>query len=901
MDGIDESYIWQRRIHHGIRYQKVTVPFPESVEIGLEFNAALERKEKLDLCLLTNAVMLELCDFAKTVTKSEKYFLFEMLEFNFDLGVDLDSDKQCYEYAIRVYNKIKQIKEQIKLKPRRWSETFSLPDLNIISASTVSEVSGRYYPKRNKIADSSVLTDGNKTNLSSEMQKKSNGASNGALVIKRRGRVQLKLTDEVYPFCRDLGVTLAVRPNETPKQKLDPSLINNGVMMELLDFSRVLCGSHTQIVNELVKQNFGHELDKLQFRMQFHKLMERKYSCLTAEDRDAFRKETFKLRTEKREQKCKKRKNIDTDYKELEKVEKTSKRRVTLRNRDSFAQDISPGSDMSYMCPVDFETEIQPSTKVGVGPEKMTCESSSGTAGETQSAVSLDVKREEKVFTHPPQRQSNGDNPNLSKFHPKDTTFREISNLFSADKNEDINGKTLKQKIWMRRAPRSKQILKSSRVNDMFAHSREIGLDFNVGSGNKQILDQQLLTNWVLWEVFKFATAMTKSLRSFLCEILGNNFKLVLEDRLHQRNFIFYMITKEKNLQNHPARQTEEFLSNPFQFPEVYNMVDVTSETEQELKTEQQKNCDSSGLSENQQTEMEPYPFCQKLGVNLWSTEERPANQKLDLNVLTTGAVLEIFSFVRDLCGSVQEKVNDILEHNFDLELQSGSTKAAQVIQRWYTTQKIMMKNQNMSPKINRWLNMGVPLNGHSQPGLQSPTSNVLEHLVSDKMKIGREQKTFSENVQQEKKVNSYHICKEIGLELDLSSKSEAKTKLDLQVLTRGVLFEVHHYVEQNCNRYVPGLYEILEYNFDLSSQSHRKVEFAWSIASQVIAMVKKNGRSGNYLSKVFELPLEVSESSQVVCKQEPEDGFSESDLDDSDDIMFVRKLKPVDIEVEIE
>ncbi|KAI4790435.1 hypothetical protein KUCAC02_034629 [Chaenocephalus aceratus] len=110
MENIDE-YIWQRRIHHGVRLQKGTVPFPESVKASLDFNAALERKDKLDPRLLTNDVMLELCTFARTVTQSKIYFLFEMLDFNFDLSVDLDNDQQYYKYARRAHNKIKVVKD----------------------------------------------------------------------------------------------------------------------------------------------------------------------------------------------------------------------------------------------------------------------------------------------------------------------------------------------------------------------------------------------------------------------------------------------------------------------------------------------------------------------------------------------------------------------------------------------------------------------------------------------------------------------------------------------------------------------------------------------------------------------------------------------------------------------
>lgn len=886
MDSIDADYIWQRRIHHGVRYQKSEVPFPASVEIGLEFNAALERKEKLDLCHLTNAVMLELCDFAKTVTKSEAYFLFEMVEFNFDLGLDPDNDMQCYDYARRTHNKIKLLKEQIRMKPRRWKETFVLPDPGIIMGSPGSEQAGRYFPKRNRIVDSSLLTDCSKNSQSTENQKtESNGAT---FTVKKPGGVRIQLSAEAYPLCKDLGVTLVIRPDDTPKEKLDPSLVTNGVMMELLHFSRLLCGTHAGIVHDLVKQNFGHEMDKALFRWQISKMLETKNACLTAEARDAFRKDVFRVQTKKYEKKPRKRKDPD-DYQELETLTIASKRRGALR--DSDVKDMFLDSDLSYMCPVDFETELESGWEAV--PEKIKLESCF-----TDTNLSLDVKPElEEVFVSPVHPQTN-----LFNICPKNATLKSVSDLFFENKNENVNVKTQKQKLWMRRAPRSKQILKSSRVNDMFARCREIGLDFNVGSGNKQNLDLQLFTNCLLLEVYRFATAMTKSLRSFLFDILNNNFNLVLQDELHERNFIFYTITKERMLQNHPDRWKTEFLNSLFNFPEVYNMVDVTTDfqTGQEVETEQQTKLDSQDSATSQQADMELHPFCKKLGLNLWSTERCLASQQLDLTVLTTGAVLEVFSVVRELCGSVRETVNDILEHNFDLDLQSGATEASQVIQKWYATQKSLMKRQTSSPKVNGWLNQAVLPNYQLLLDPQPPTANSPEDLDSEDVKP--EMESFNGDVEmEEKKVNSYHICEEIGLVLNVGSQAEAKPKLDLRVLTRGVLLEMHQYVEQNCNRYVPALYEILEYNFDLSSQNHRKVELAWSIASQVIAIAAKNGRKGDYLNKVFELPVEVSEFSQIACKEEPDDGFSELDLSYNNDIMFVRELKPVDIEVTIE
>ncbi|KAI4790443.1 hypothetical protein KUCAC02_034637 [Chaenocephalus aceratus] len=79
--------------------------------------------------------------------------------------------------------------------------------------------------------------------------------------------------------------------------------------------------------------------------------------------------------------------------------------------------------------------------------------------------------------------------------------------------------------------------------------------------------------------------------------------------------------------------------------------------------------------------------------------------------------------------------------------------------------------------------------------------------------------------------------------------------------------------------------------------------EYIWQrrIHHGVIAIAGKHGRKGDYLNKVIELPVEITESSQSVCKEEPKDEFIEVDLNDDDDIVFVRELMPVDIDVMID
>ncbi|KAM9333158.1 uncharacterized protein KZ484_018219 [Pholidichthys leucotaenia] len=885
MDGVDDNYIWQRRIAHAVRKKKCTVSFPECVKLGLEFNPCVERK-KLDLSLLTNAVVIELCDFARVVTKSEKFFLFEMLALNFDLGLDLDDEKLCYLYAIRVHSKIKCPKEQVKIRSFKNKEPFILPDPNHLSGLTVERV----VPIWNKIPDISLLTGGGSNNSqTSEVQKVHSDCNASTMcATTKRGRAPKKSAHTLYPLCAELGVSLAVQPHQTTKQKLDPSLLTYGMMLELLDFSKSLCGTLSWIVYDVIRHNFSFEADKSWFRRNLYRLLETKTFNMTPEEKDAFRKKTFD--SQKREKPVSngiKRKLPVLDDQTLKWKEMSSSRKKTREMRS-----ISQDSDLSYMCPIECDFEMQ--TEMDVGSEHIKLESSSSMmVAETKLAE--DVKRkDEEGLTLLMQPQMQNHSSQLLNGQPKPPSEKVKCHLSLEEK----------QNLWRRRAVRSEKILKLPRGNKPYTHCKEIGLNFDVCLGTKQNLDLKLFTNFVMWEIYRFVSAMGKSTRWFLLEIFLNNFQLVIHDELHKRNFLGYMLTKEKLLQGHPDRESMEFLNQPLHVNKMYKAADVDSIllTEEEVKAEEQQDLDSSDLKLSQLADMEKYPFCKQIGLNLWSAEECPTKQKLSLNVLTNGVLLEMLTFIRELCGNFHDLVNDILEHNFNLDLQSGKSEAACFIQAWYSKHKSLIRNHtSLSPRTISWLHSPVQLSGKPQSSHQSPNNSGLKDSDTIDRKVCMVKSSSNGEDQQGIQFQGYDTCKEIGLDLDLGSKAEAKPKLDLKVLTRGVLFEVHQYLMKNSNQYVPTLYKILEYNFDLSSQSHRKVEFAWSIASQVMAMVGKTGRKESYFNQVFQLPFEAYESSQVV-KEEPEDGFKEPDvIDDKDDLVFVRKLNPVDIEVMID
>ncbi|XP_074527549.1 uncharacterized protein LOC141791186 [Halichoeres trimaculatus] len=897
------EYIWQRRIHRAVQSKKYGALFPESVRLGLEFNAALEKKEKLDVSLLTNAVVLELWDFSRCVAKSEAHFLFEILEFNFDLGVDAMSEVQYQKFVRVVHVKTKVMCSTIKPKHEKCKETFPLPQL---VDEKVLEGSEQKEKNRNETLDVSLLTAGSKTTQISENQKTDNVDESFTL----RGRAPLKMTQDSFPHCKKLGVKLFIQEENAPKEKLHTDQLTKGVMMELLSFSRALCGIRSGIVCELIKLNFGLDMNKGLFYARVNKIMERKNLCIKEEDREAFRKELFPCQSRK-QRKLQKRKIPDNDYQEVEGLLVQGKRWSSLRDFESKGTEICQDKDLSYMCPVDFETEMLSDTEteqekdmsvsctsdtpaeifaVAAGETKVeSAEKVSAAAEETQAGgktseaseeVALQVvikEEEEEVFVSSVQPQIKGYNSQLPKANRKHRAFRSISRLFSTEKHQDQSVKTPKQSLWIRRAFRSKQILQSSTVTDRFAGCRAIGLDFNVGAGRGEKLSLQLFTNGVLCEVHRFATCMQKSIHSFTSEILENNFKVVFLDEAQQRNFVTAMVSRGKVYESHPDRRSAEFLNSPFTLQESPCMAHVESDFQtEEVFREEQGELDSELSAATKQEASDQHPFCRKLGLDLWSTERRPASQRLDFLSLTKGAVLEIIKYVRHLCGNVRKTVTDVLEHNFDLDLRDPKSRDKKELEKWYYKYRTVMTKYPISKKKKEWFKELIYV---------LPDPDVQDLNPASKGNVVRPSSRYS-------------TCEKIGLDFSIGPSQKTKRKLHLGVLTRRLLFEIHQFVMRNSTQYIPTLYQILENNFDLSSQSHRKVEFAWEVSSQVLGIAAKVGRKGGYLDKPVELPLEYS---QAVCKEEPQDDFTDQDRSENSDVKFIRELKPVDIEVEIE
>lgn len=846
-DYIDSNYVWQRRIQTVFKNRKTTVPFPYATAIGVEYNPAFQRQEKINVALLTNGAILDINDFLNSVTKSAPFHLLDLLHFNFDLGLSVNSP--VYQaYVSKVYTSAKMFKDQFKARPlqlhAKLQNVFQLPNLTL--------------------ENTDLLMQTPKLEIPFDLQLNDERRGDPVVIYKGAGRA-VQLSVDFYPLCKRAGVSFVLRPSNALAQKLNTELLTCGMILEMLDFARVLSGTYPQMLKEVISHNFGEVYEPCYLTGQVRALCEKKMCIPTRELRESLRKEPFKfmIRKVKRTENINKRTcDLDAD---VEIVPAKRQSEVVHSNTDNAWQDEM--SEASYMCPVEFEPDFQPNT----GPEN---EKNEEAVVDVESIVSDTIPMSEKPQQeYVPQKKAKRKTPKPSYYgfqymgKRKNSPTVPISKIFCED-TLPMHQKTIKQKEWARRANRINDIFNKG-IQDLFCRCSDIGLNFNVGSGRKQNLDMNLMTNHTLYEVHRFSVHLSKSVSIFLMEIMESNFNLCFQDEAHERNFMTYLLGKERPLYNQANNQI--FMTMPIVFPEGYSDIDRTGEDDDKGRSDHVSGEDLS----------DEYPYCKDINLNLWLLEERPPNKKLDLSTLTHGALFEAITFTRRLASNPRDLFDDVLEHNFDVDLQDPETEDAQGIDKWFATYKPLIKKPFCVLKANMWLMEEVSLKQYSIPK---------QHLLSE---------TATPVPVPKAQEYTYTICKDIGLELNVSRKSPSKQKLDTRLLTRGVLFEVHNFVKTKCNRYVPALYEILDYNFDLSSQKHRKVELAWSIAAQVLAMVRKGARRGQYMQQVFELPFEPEEGE--ACKEEPEEREIEEAVPCGDDVVFVQKLIPVDIAVEIE
>lgn len=94
---------------------KTTILYPLCKKIGLDLDVKSkgEGKEKLDFCLLTRGVILEVAKFAAHVCGTYRHIVSAVLEYNFDL--DFSKNVDLLENIIHNLRSVKK-----KMKSRSW-------------------------------------------------------------------------------------------------------------------------------------------------------------------------------------------------------------------------------------------------------------------------------------------------------------------------------------------------------------------------------------------------------------------------------------------------------------------------------------------------------------------------------------------------------------------------------------------------------------------------------------------------------------------------------------------------------------------------------------------------------------------------------------------------------------
>nr|XP_040015873.1 uncharacterized protein LOC120807664 [Gasterosteus aculeatus aculeatus] len=552
--------------------------FVWSKKHGFQFNVGYEPKQNFSVDSLLDYILLEIAEFALAMNSSQQDFIMEILEYNFDLN--LKSEPQRNLFTCEMMKRVRHLKEcedSVKFSKEVFKLHGPLPPIRTASQS-VNSVNAE-LSSISKMEESEVAYG---FPLHSQAETEENISLNSM---------------DLYPFCKEIGLKLHV-DNTQPNEKQDINRLTYGAMTEVTNFAESLCGTFEQICVDILKHNL--DLDLQCGGSDYVK------SMLA---RIPFANHKRKLRA-------------------------TKKSYMRGRNHRFY--------------------------QIARNPNLHSC------AAGSSNAIII---------------------------------------------NQDMgNHKNLKLKLWQLRKNQIQRILSRPHLEHcpLYSYSgcKNLGIDFNVGSGVKQNLDPKLLTNGIMVELLTFATEMVSAQRYFITEILEHNFHLDFNNELNRIAFaqktidqIMYMRTKKSNkvpvmkktfdlpdtncipepyhlrtsscpycyeelLRNEHRR--DESVSGAIHHPPQSTMIDAGSADENSTTQKSDKE-PSSTLSAIEEKMMDIHPFCKEIRLNLLFDKDQPID-KLDPHLLTYKVMRELVCYSNELSGGKHGLINDILQHNFNID-----------------------------------------------------------------------------------------------------------------------------------------------------------------------------------------------------------------------------------------
>ncbi|XP_029966077.1 uncharacterized protein LOC115401857 [Salarias fasciatus] len=808
---VNADTVWQWRILHAKKYSTHLDPFFYSNKIGLNFNVASSSHPKLNSPFVPNGVILEVCEFARTINKRSMHFIPNILENNFDL--EFENDQQRMDFTAQIQHKLEDlIRNPVKDK----NEVFALFDTwktegsnNGLNKATRTHKPQSFFMEIENISELEQLL---KCSTEKETEEISGSHTDGDGQKDNpdcSGREMKEVVNEDIPLllfssCENIGLNLGTGT----KQSLDPGLLTERVMLELLDFARVLTASFTSIVVSVLEHNFELDLKSQERRNEVRLLI----SQMLKRGKHVAASNTNFIPEFENEPFFFERNPLKRAYVPALSTVETLLSEKTKRQK------------------LDFSTSQE---KMPPSVTKCIMKKDQGQLDENEFIVQeIETEAEEE-------------------------TLENIPNKFDMN-HEEMETET---NMWKFRSNYVKRIhLAFSK--ELYPHWNFGRLEFDVASGPPRNFIPEKLTTFRLYKVVHFALAMSSSQQNVILDILEYNFNLGLQSEYQKMTFAHEVM---KGVQELLARDDRDnILKEVFVLPGSLSFSNVNCESDDSVDSE----------PETSQTASDLYPFCKKIGLKLNVSFCHP-DKKLELHKLTNGAVIEVVNFAEKLCGSYEQICVDVLRHNFDLDSQISDSDLAQNILsqvpfaieetnfRYFCRKtqlatrinlNVMDSQRNTSPQTCTMSSVKAEMNqSASQPGDVEAHNDP--ELLLWKLRANQVQQILSVPHKDQCPLYSYSRCKTLGIDFDVGSG--LKRRLDPKLLTNGIMCELHAFATELGSSMKHFMTEILEYNFNLhfNSTFHRSA-FANSLM-EAVRLMNHQRSTVLRLKSLFDLPDE--------------------------------------------
>ncbi|XP_056284448.1 uncharacterized protein LOC130202744 [Pseudoliparis swirei] len=878
--------LWQLKENH---IQKILLrpheehcplyPYSRCKKVGIDFNVGSGVKQNLDPKLLTNGIMVELHTFVTDLLSAQKYFITEILEYNFHLYFNNELYRRAFAQKT-----FEQVGFNAKKKKLLTKVRFELPDTRCKPEPTFER--HLYCPKCHQVrihkhsqeeSDSrhmhnphpTTMTHADSADAKCSAQKPAKDPSSTSSEIE-------ELIMDNYPRCKEIGLSLCV-DKDKPKDKLDPHVLTHWVMVELTHFAKRMCQTKYKLINDVIQHNFntGMQGQVVTTRLPFYRELKEKDALLS------WLNEVFVIQplpiSQPRIEDEKKSPAVVHGSIWMESIKKRKLALQTKVKTDTHGKKSAP--DNNYTCPLG-ESDLD--------SDKLTDSEKSGNEGELRipkRSLSLDLSCVPTVNSYvDPWFSSQSDERGLGGVGEEQTRTPNKCDM----EQEELGT----ENMWKLRANRVKQILSAKELSP-FKRSKRFGLKFNIGFLPKQNFSVDALHDSILLEIARFAIAMNSSLQNFIMEILEYNFDISLENEYQRDIFTCEIMNRVRKLKD--SEDAVKFSKEVFELHGPIPSISMTNQSVGNVNAEltsisRMEECDvACGFPPHSQAQTEEHisqkcvdlhPFCKEISLKLHVNHTQP-NKKLDINKLTYGAMTEVTSFAEKLCGTFEQICVDILKHNLDLDFQCGDSDLARSI---VARIPAILEQWNLSSYVNGYNNLNISTNDstlklnsynnpHSDAAGAGPSQTTIidqevnsspdiEHQNEFELKLwqlraNHIQQILSRPHEEHCPLYSYSRCKKVGIDFNVGSG--VKQNLDPKLLTNGILVELGTFAKALVSAQKYFITETLEYNFhlDFNNELYRS---AFAQKTLVKIRSRKFRRKSAFL---FELP-------DTRCKPEP-------------------------------